>query len=112
MRTVFRRTGIAVGAIALVAGGTTIFAPLASASTTAPYLQEDSKGIGVKCVQFAANVSWTLAGHPPIAIDGDFGPATKAALLVFQHNVDVAHELNAYSPGPGQYCYDYVRTSS
>jgi peptidoglycan hydrolase-like protein with peptidoglycan-binding domain len=69
--------GIAVGILAGVM-------PSASASTTAPYIHEGSRGTGVVCVQLTVNDE--LAAEPQfhVDVDGIFGPKTLAAVKEFQ----------------------------
>ena len=50
--------------------------------------QEGDKGSGVKAVQRALVLS---GAAPALDVDGDFGPATKAAVVAFQE----AHKLEA-----------------
>ncbi|WP_372351096.1 peptidoglycan-binding protein [Streptomyces sp. KL116D] len=74
------------------------------------------------------HVSWRCAGRGPVAQDGVWGPATKAAVIAFQKNIDgltpdgyvgphTGYDLMYYGDpwymgnerNPG-YCYQYVPT--
>ena len=126
MRNLVKRASVVTGSLVLLTAVVAVLAPTASASTTAPYLKEGSAGIGVKCVQSAVNNSLIQAGKPGIAIDGDFGPATKSGVLYYQSAVGVAQDgivgpltgndimitIREYSLMPAEECYDNVPTSS
>lgn len=126
MSTLVGRAAATICSLALLAAGTTAIAPTASAEPGLPYLREGSTGIGVKCVQSAANIALTSSGRAPIAVDGVFGPATKAAVELFQRNVDlpqdgivgpltgndIVHADEVDDTMPGVICWDYVPTSS
>lgn len=69
--------GIAAGAIAAAM-------PQASASTTAPYLREGSRGTGVYCVQETLNLEFALEPQFQVTVDSIFGPKTLASVKEFQ----------------------------
>jgi peptidoglycan hydrolase-like protein with peptidoglycan-binding domain len=124
MRTILRRAGVTAGALALLAAGTAVLAPTASASPTAPLLGEGSAGTGVKCVQGAVNVGLISRGEKPLAVDGIYGPATKSAVRAFQGwlglSVDgvvgpitgdkIVFVNNEYDTPAGVVCFNFVPT--
>jgi peptidoglycan hydrolase-like protein with peptidoglycan-binding domain len=84
MGRIVKRGALISGALGIVATATVAMAPLASASTTAPYIRDGSRGFGVWCVQYALN---TQGFH--LDEDSKFGPATLAAVKQFQRDTDL-----------------------
>lgn len=71
-------------AVGVAAGLIAAAMPQASASTTAPYIREGSRGMGVYCVQETLNLEFTLEPQYQVTVDSIFGPKTLASLKQFQ----------------------------
>ncbi|MEY9846303.1 zinc D-Ala-D-Ala carboxypeptidase [Streptacidiphilus sp. BW17] len=87
-----RLTAMCLVAVAVLATGVAT-APSASAQSVGnctytnsePNLSEGATGIAVKQLQCELNYSLNPAtGHPDLAVDGSFGPATLARVEEFQ----------------------------
>lgn len=108
---------IAASAACATVLATAVVAGTASASTTAPFIREGSRGTGVTCVQKALN---NLGAH--LVPDGIDGPLTTAAVKTFQREVGftvdgiVGPETGTYlysrdeALGLGATCYRFVPT--
>jgi peptidoglycan hydrolase-like protein with peptidoglycan-binding domain len=110
--------------VASIIGGAILagtVATAASASTTAPYIREGSRGAGVLCAQLV--FIWTGIA-PNMKADGIDGPQTTAALKTFQHDEGLAVD-GVIGPATGSIlwqilhynigdsgCYAYLPTRS
>jgi peptidoglycan hydrolase-like protein with peptidoglycan-binding domain len=88
MHVSLRRSTIAAVAVSLAIAGTAVLAPIASASTTAPYIQEGSRGQAVVCLQWAL----AFAVDPGLQKDGIDGPLTTRDVKQFQKNIGVSQD--------------------
>jgi peptidoglycan hydrolase-like protein with peptidoglycan-binding domain len=87
---------LAAGAPSALASQSTAARPAASVSpddgsptncnftTSRPTLRRGSSGAAVKQAQCYLNDSLNPANHTPLAVDGDFGSKTEAAVRAFQ----------------------------
>lgn len=57
---------------------------LGRSTTTRPTIRHGSRGAAVRDAQAALSAALRRAGLPAIAVDGDFGPATRTAVVWFQ----------------------------
>ncbi len=91
-----------VGTTADTGAGETAETPATTSGFSSKYTryrwQYGDKGNGVRAVQTALN---RAGANPQLNIDGDFGPATRAAVLAFQ----AAHKLEADGV-VGEYTWD------
>ncbi|MET8629561.1 peptidoglycan-binding domain-containing protein [Kitasatospora sp. NPDC004669] len=64
--------------------------PSAHAATGLASLRQGSSGLGVACAQWTENIF--LQPQTPLAVDGDFGPATYRATVQYQGENGLAQD--------------------
>lgn len=88
MHVFSKRSAVIAVAASLAVAGTVALAPIASASTTAPYIQEGSRGQAVVCLQWAL----FFAVDHNLQKDGVDGPLTTKDVKLFQKNIGVSQD--------------------
>ncbi|MFC5665213.1 peptidoglycan-binding protein [Kitasatospora misakiensis] len=103
IKHVFRRGAVTLGAAAVAV---TTLAGVAHADRGVPYVKPGQRGDGVACVQQGLR----NAGYS-IAVDGQYGNATYAALTDFQHQHGLSPD-GIVGPKTGDVLYyDFLKPS-